>query len=214
MASPNPADTNPAAGYDAESAAGLLAWVVRCDSIVSTSARYVAVRVLPVLSLAVVVAACGDVLQASRGQGRRIDRPDGAATCLGRLPGQPESQHVRYFAEQVEKLSGGKLKVAVSVRGGRGQLRPTSMHVPRRSCARVISISAGSAHALGTSLGVGSFRALQLPFLITSYPLLQRVVRSPVAAQMLEGLKQPRVRRARASARSAPPPGGDQHDRS
>ena len=28
--------------------------------------------------------------------------------------GQPESQYVRYFAEQVEKLSGGKLKVAVT----------------------------------------------------------------------------------------------------
>jgi TRAP-type C4-dicarboxylate transport system substrate-binding protein len=37
-------------------------------------------------------------------------------------------------------------------------------------------------------LGVQSFRALQAPFLITSYRLLDRVIRSPIRTEMLRGL--------------------------
>jgi TRAP-type C4-dicarboxylate transport system substrate-binding protein len=40
------------------------------------------------------------------------------------------------------------------------------------------------------TLGVRSFQALQAPFLIDSYPLLDAVIKSPMATQMLAGLNQ------------------------
>ena len=40
------------------------------------------------------------------------------------------------------------------------------------------------------TLGVRSFQALQAPFLIDSYPLLDAAVKSPMATQMLAGLNQ------------------------
>jgi TRAP-type C4-dicarboxylate transport system substrate-binding protein len=42
-------------------------------------------------------------------------------------------------------------------------------------------------------LGVRSFEALQAPFLITNYPLLRNVMKSPLATEMIAGLKDENV---------------------
>lgn len=99
-----------------------------------------------------------------------------------------ESRSVRLFAAQVARLSHGKLRVAVTF-GAAGSDRPDVE-------ARTIELVRSGRFDLGwvaarawDELGVDSFRALQTPFLITSYPVLDRVVTGPLAAEMLAGLE-------------------------
>ncbi len=140
------------------------------------------------MSLAVVVPACGDAPKRAADKAGGSTGPTVLRLASSDSAGQPESQHVRYFASQVEKLSAGKLKIAVSFAAA-GSAAPDAD-------ARTAALVRNGDFDLGwigarawDNLGVTSFRALQLPFLITSYPLLQRVVKSPLATQMLAGLK-------------------------
>jgi len=98
-----------------------------------------------------------------------------------------DAAHARYFAAQVAKLSKGTMKVNVSFNAG-GHTAPDVE-------ARVVKSVRSGTYDLGwigarawDGLGVTSFQALQAPFLITNYALLDQVVTSPIAERMLAGL--------------------------
>jgi TRAP-type C4-dicarboxylate transport system substrate-binding protein len=107
-------------------------------------------------------------------------------------PDLAESRLTRYFAAQVALLSHGKLRVRISFLAA-GSSTPDVE-------ARTIELVRAGKFDLGwvaarawDELGVESFQALQAPFLITSYPLLDKVLKSPLATEMLAGLKDENV---------------------
>ena len=101
-------------------------------------------------------------------------------------PTTTESRLARTFAAKVGELSHGSLKVRIAyLTGG---------DVPNAEARTIDLVRAGSAD-LGwvaarawDERGVTAFDALQAPFLITNYALLDAVVRSPLAARMLARL--------------------------
>jgi TRAP-type C4-dicarboxylate transport system substrate-binding protein len=100
---------------------------------------------------------------------------------------QPDTGALEYFAAQVAKRSGGSLRVRITYLAA-GSATP---YVEERT---ITAVRAGH-YDLGwigarawDEMGVKSFRALQAPFLITSKRLLDRVVTSPLAGEMLDSL--------------------------
>jgi TRAP-type C4-dicarboxylate transport system substrate-binding protein len=90
-----------------------------------------------------------------------------------------------WFANRVSKLSGGALRVRIS---------DTEYGAPdeEQRIARGVRDHRFDLGWIATggwdALGVKSFRALQAPFLITDYRLMDAVVRSRLASRMLRGL--------------------------
>jgi TRAP-type transport system periplasmic protein len=99
----------------------------------------------------------------------------------------PEFQDIAYFARQVRQISGGRMKIRILWE----VTRVTNPEPATMSLVRDGKVDLGwvGARAWDT-LGVRSFQALQAPFLIDSYPLLDAAVKSPMATQMLAGLHQ------------------------
>jgi TRAP-type C4-dicarboxylate transport system substrate-binding protein len=99
----------------------------------------------------------------------------------------PGSSTARSFAARVGRLSGGALEVHV-LYGVAGDRVPG---VEART-ARMVRDGKFDLGWIGArawdELGVKSLQALQAPFLITDYALLDRVVQSPLAEEMLAGL--------------------------
>ncbi len=101
-------------------------------------------------------------------------------------PNTTESRLARTFAAKVGALSHGSLKVRIAyLTGG---------DVPDAEARTIDLVRAGGAD-LGwvaarawDERGITGFDALQAPFLITNYALLDAVVRSPLAARMLARL--------------------------
>jgi TRAP-type C4-dicarboxylate transport system substrate-binding protein len=100
---------------------------------------------------------------------------------------QPGTDVIEHFAAQVRRRSGGALRVKITYLAA-GSATP---YVETRT----ISAVRGGRYDLGwigarawDLDGVKSFRALQAPFLITSMRLLNRVVTSPLAREMLDSL--------------------------
>jgi len=141
-------------------------------------------RIALAVVLCSLVAGCG-----SRGASDKVGGPAGS-TMLRLGVSDPrdaaESQLARYFATQVERLSRGRIRVEVTYdAGGTG-----TPYVERRT----IELVRGGRFDLGwvaarawDEVGVTSFEALQAPFLITSYPLRDKVLRS-LGPEMLAGL--------------------------
>jgi TRAP-type C4-dicarboxylate transport system substrate-binding protein len=144
-------------------------------------------RVVPALTFALLAGAltgCGASGSADKAGG------SGAPTVL-RLANSNGLQHadvpaVRYFAAQVAKLSGGKLRIHV-VYGAAGDEAGAEARIARMVQAGKFDLGWIGARAWD-ELGVKSFQALQAPFLITDYTLLDRVADSPLAGKMLAGL--------------------------
>ena len=101
---------------------------------------------------------------------------------------RPEFQDIGYFARQVHQLSGGQMNIRVlwGVAGEATDFEPVTVSLVRDG---KVDLGWIGARAWDT-LGVRSFQALQAPFLIDSYPLLDAVIKSPMATQMLAGLNQ------------------------
>ena len=101
---------------------------------------------------------------------------------------QPDTGALEYFAAQVAKRSGGTLRIRITYLAA-GSATP---HVEERTIAAVragrFDLGWIGARAWD-EVGVKSFRALQAPFLITSKRLLDRVVTSPLAGEMLDSLE-------------------------
>jgi len=99
-----------------------------------------------------------------------------------------ESRLARDFAAQVAQRSRGKLRIELVFQAA-GSSTPDVE-------ARTIELVRAGRFDLGwvaarawDELGVTSFQALQAPFLITNYPLLDKVLTGPLATEMLAGLK-------------------------
>src|SRR5262249_14159170 len=106
----------------------------------------------------------------------------------------PQFQYITHFARQVRQLSGAQMRIRIlwNVVHEVTDYEPATDYEPVTvSLARAGKLDLGwiGARAWDT-LGVRSFQALQAPFLIDSYPLLDAVVRSPMAGRMLAGLHQ------------------------
>ena len=101
---------------------------------------------------------------------------------------QSDARYVRTFAELVERLSHGRMQVDVHF--GVGGDAVADPEVQTANAVRTGRFDLGWIGARAwDELGVTTFQALQTPFLITNYALLDRVVRSPLAARMLAGLE-------------------------
>jgi C4-dicarboxylate-binding protein DctP len=143
-----------------------------------------------VVRLAVAIALAG--LMAGCGSGA-ADKAGGSSTpVVLRLANsnnsdQPDTDTIEHFAAQVRKLSGGSVRVRITYLAA-GSDTP---YVESRTIDAVRSgrFDLGWVGARSWDLeGVKSFRALQAPFLVTSMRLLNRVVTSPLADEMLDSL--------------------------
>lgn len=107
-------------------------------------------------------------------------------------PSQPDTPAVRFFAARVKKLSHGALRIQI-----RFQAAGDKIAAVEPATVRMVQSGAFDLGWVGSrtwdNLGVTSFEALQAPFLITSYPLLDRVVTSGIADKMLDGLRSQQV---------------------
>ena len=99
---------------------------------------------------------------------------------------QPDARYVRDFAARVRKLSAGRLRVRV-IFGAEGAPADVEARIARRVRDGGYDLGWIGARAWD-ELGVTNFQALQTPFLITNYALLDRVVSGPIAREMLAGL--------------------------
>jgi TRAP-type C4-dicarboxylate transport system substrate-binding protein len=91
------------------------------------------------------------------------------------------------FARQVQRLSGGAMRIDMQ---SRWRLHQVGFATGLISDVRAGKADLGAAGAGAWDLvGVTSFRALVAPLLIDSYALQDRVVRSPLIGQMLAGLR-------------------------
>jgi TRAP-type C4-dicarboxylate transport system substrate-binding protein len=105
-------------------------------------------------------------------------------------PDQPDAPVARYFASRVDAVSGGSLHVRVVFDAARHRFID-----PEARVARMVHDGEFDLGWIGTrawdEVGITSFQALQAPFLVTSYALLDRIATGPLARRMLGGL-QPR----------------------
>jgi TRAP-type C4-dicarboxylate transport system substrate-binding protein len=101
---------------------------------------------------------------------------------------QPDAKWARYFAEQVARLSNDAIRVDVVFRVGGDGVSDVEPRLAKKVRDGDYDLGWIGARAWD-ELGVTSFQALQAPFLITNYALLEQVVRNPVADKMLEGLE-------------------------
>ena len=100
---------------------------------------------------------------------------------------QSDARYVRTFAELVERLSHGQRCRSTSTSGW-AVMPVADPEVQTANAVRTGRFDLGWIGARAwDELGVTTFQALQTPFLITNYALLDRVVRSPLAARMLAG---------------------------
>jgi TRAP-type C4-dicarboxylate transport system substrate-binding protein len=104
----------------------------------------------------------------------------------------PDTPNVEYFAAQVRALSGGSLRVHVILQAAGDAVPDTEERIARMVRGGKLDLGWIGARAWD-ELGVTSLQALQAPFLITSYPLLDRVATGPLARRMLAGLARQHV---------------------
>ncbi len=100
----------------------------------------------------------------------------------------PQFQDITHFARQARQLSGAQMSIRIlwHVAQEATDYEPVTVSLVRDG---KVDLGWIGARAWDT-LGVRSFQALQAPFLIDSYPLLDAVLASPIAGRMLAGLHQ------------------------
>src|SRR6516162_4954634 len=101
---------------------------------------------------------------------------------------QGDSTELDGFAGEVQRLSAGTMRIDIKSHWRFGQVQYENGLIEDVRAGRVDLGVAGS--RAWDSVGVNSFRALHAPLLITSYALQDRVLRSPMIGQMLQGLQQ------------------------
>ena len=112
-------------------------------------------------------------------------KPD--ATVLTFANGNDDTHSLEPFAAAVERLSGGSLRIQFKSawRGGEPDFEEG---VIRDVAAGKADLGWAGSRAFD-DVDVPSFDALHAPLLIDSYPLQRKVLESPLAAEMLEGLE-------------------------
>ena len=102
---------------------------------------------------------------------------------------QADAEILRYFVRRVEHNSEGRVRIRIVY--GAGGEATTSSEVRVGRLVRDGEFDLGWIPSRNWDyLGVDSLRALQAPFLITSYDLLDRVLIGPLGPEMLRGLRQ------------------------
>jgi TRAP-type C4-dicarboxylate transport system substrate-binding protein len=100
-----------------------------------------------------------------------------------------DARVLRYFVRAVAQRSEGNVRVRVIYAAG-----GAASAYPELRVARLVRDGRFDLGWVGArswdELGVSSMRALQAPFLITSYPLLDRVLASPLGREMLGGIRE------------------------
>jgi TRAP-type C4-dicarboxylate transport system substrate-binding protein len=107
-------------------------------------------------------------------------------------PTQPDTPAVRFFAAQVAKLSHGALRIQIKFQAAGDKITEVERRTVQMVQAGTFDLGWVGARAWD-QLRVTGFEALQAPFLITSLPLLDRVVTSAIADRMLNGLRSQHV---------------------
>jgi TRAP-type C4-dicarboxylate transport system substrate-binding protein len=98
-----------------------------------------------------------------------------------------DSGELAGFAGEVQRLSDGAMRIDIESGWRLGQAGfETGLIGDVRAGKADLGVSGSEAW---DSVGVTSFRALDAPFLIDSYAVQERVVRSPMIGQMLAGLR-------------------------
>jgi TRAP-type C4-dicarboxylate transport system substrate-binding protein len=105
---------------------------------------------------------------------------------------QPDGPAAKYFAARMAKLSHGALRIDIRFQAAGDKTADVEQRTVRMVQAGKFDLGWVGARAWD-ELGVTSFEALQAPFLITSYPLLDRVVTSGIADKMLDSLRSQQV---------------------
>jgi TRAP-type C4-dicarboxylate transport system substrate-binding protein len=98
-----------------------------------------------------------------------------------------DTQELDGFAMEVNRLSGGTMRIDVKIGWRYGQVTYENGLIGDVRAGKADLGVAGS--RAWDSVGVTSLRALNAPLLIDSYALQDRVVRSPLIAPMLKGLE-------------------------
>jgi len=103
--------------------------------------------------------------------------------------GRPDTPVVERFADAVEELSGGSIRIEVVWEAGGASSDPNGFEKGVVGLVQDGKLDLGwiAARAWDT-VGVTSFQALQAPFLITDHGLLYEVLASPMADEMITGL--------------------------
>jgi len=131
--------------------------------------------------VAVLLAGCaGPDVNKAGGQAARAPVVLTLANPLG------SSEEVDGFAGEVARLSAGTIRIDVRSRWRYGQVAFESGLIGDVRAGKADLGVAGS--RVWDSVGVTSLRALDAPLLIDGYALQERVVASPLVAQMLQGL--------------------------
>lgn len=99
----------------------------------------------------------------------------------------PDVPAVRFFASRVAKLSDGSVRVHVTFSAAGEDAVDPEGDVARMVREGDFELGWIGARAWDR-LGVSSFQALQAPFFVTSYALLDRIAGGPLASRMLNGL--------------------------
>ena len=100
---------------------------------------------------------------------------------------QPDEAALRYFAARAAELSGGSLRVRIVFEAAGNESPELEKRVGEMVRDGQFHLGWVAAR-VWDEFGVLSFQALQGPFLVTDYSLLQRVTDSPLAGEMLRGL--------------------------
>jgi TRAP-type C4-dicarboxylate transport system substrate-binding protein len=140
----------------------------------------VAAGIATLLIAALALAGCSTSSDKAGGTGAR-------KTVVLRLAIGTDSTEVGGFGSEVQRLSGGTVRVVVVPNWRLGQVSFEHGVIADVRAGRV-DLGAVASRAWDGE-GVSSFRALGAPLLIDSYALQERVLRSPLAREMLAGLR-------------------------
>lgn len=105
--------------------------------------------------------------------------------------GRPDTAVVEHFAEQVDQLSDGAMRIEITwqAAGESGGADEFEQGVVAQVQAGDLDLGWVAARVWDT-VDVPSFQALQAPFLITDQDLLGQVLASPISDEMLVGLEE------------------------
>jgi TRAP-type transport system periplasmic protein len=142
----------------------------------------VSARLVVLLAVMAVLAGCG-----SSGFNKAGDSQQRRPVVLTLANSNGNSGELDGFANNVWRLSGGTMRIAIKYNWRSGQVKPeTGLIGDVRAGKADLGIVGSRAW---DSAGVTSFQALGAPLLIDSYALQDRVLRSPMTGQMLAGLR-------------------------
>ncbi len=145
---------------------------------------------VPVLMAATLVAG----LAAGCGSGGGGDKAGGSRApvvlrlAVAHADDDADAPVARFFASRVAALSEGSLRVRVVFNAAGERVVDTEARVARMVRDGEFELGWIGAGAWD-GLGVTSFQALQAPFLVTGYPLLDRIATGRLASRMLAGLR-------------------------